>query len=185
MYGSYADGSQGPDSDFDALAVTPSGEAVHDTGTMGGVRLDLFVYPVSHFYGDVDFDEIVQIYHGRVLLDRTGIGARLMEGVRGYVDAQPMKSRDEVRADIGWCEKMLLRAGRGDPEGMFRWHWLLADSLEIYCSAAGQRYFGPKKAIRWMERERPQAFRLYTGALGSMDYAALERWIGHIKTLIT
>lgn len=183
MYGSYADGSYGPDSDFDALAVTPGGEAVHDTGTVDGVRLDLFVYPASHFDGGPDWEEVVQIYHGRVLSDTGGIGERLIDSVRKYVDAQPLKTREEVKADISWCGKMLLRARRGDPEGMFRWHWLLTDSLEMYCAAEGQRYWGPKKTLLWMERERPQAFLLYTEALASMDYAALERWIDHIRTL--
>lgn len=122
MYGSYADGSHGPDSDFDALAVTAGGETVHDTGTVDGVRLDLFLYPASHFEGETGWDEIVQIYHGRVLLDTGGIGERLMEGVRGYVNSQPLKTREEVKAGVSWCGKMLLRAKRGDPEGMFRWH---------------------------------------------------------------
>ena len=184
MYGSYADGSYGPDSDFDVLAVTAGGETVHDTGTVDGVRLDLFVYPASRFDGEPDWDEMIQIYHGMVLLDTDGIGERLMDGVREYVNAQPLRTQEEVGADVSWCGKMLLRARRGDPEGMFRWHWLLTDSLEIYCAAESRRYWGPKKTLLWMERERPEAFRLYTGALGSMDYAALARWIEHIQALI-
>ena len=185
LYGSYADGSNGPDSDFDALAVTASGKPYHDTSIIDGVRLDLFVYPAAHFEGGTDWEEIVQIYHGRVALDRDGFGKRLMAGVNEYVDNLPGKSPEDIAAGLGWCEKMLARAGRGDPEGRFRWHWLLIDPLEIYFDALGERYWGPKKALLRMEREHPRALELYSAALGSLDYEALERWIEYIRTVST
>ena len=33
------------------------------------------------------------------------------------------------------CKKMLLRTLRSDAEGLYRWHWVLIDSLEIFCDA--------------------------------------------------
>ena len=75
---------------------------------------------------------------------------------------------------------MLLRAGREDAEGMFRWHWLLTDSLEIYCDVMRERYRGPKKALRWMERAHPDAFACYTAALSRMDRAATEEWVEYL-----
>ncbi len=180
VYGSYADGTNGPDSDFDAMAVTSHGAPAHDTSFVDGTRLDLFVYPASHFDGDIDWDEIAQIYGGRVVLDREGLGERLTAGVAEYIRALPQKSREEIAESLAWCQKMLARAGRKDPEGMFRWHWLLVDSLEIYFDAIGEPYRGPKKALLQMERERPRAFELYSAALGSMSQEALGRWIEHI-----
>ena len=40
---------------------------------------------------------------------------------------------------------MLNRVKRSDCEGMFRWHWVLVDSLEIFCDIMKQPYWGPKK----------------------------------------
>ena len=181
VYGSYADGSFGPDSDFDALALCESGPPCHDASFVDGVQLDLFVYPKSHFAPDPDWDEIIQIYHGRMVLDTGGQGAALMAQVAGYVESLPKKPPEQVEKEIACCEKMLRRTARGGPEGLFRWHWLLIDSLEIYFGAVGRPYWGPKKALKQLELERPQAFALYTQALSSLDHTALERWIAHIK----
>ena len=178
-YGSYADGTYGIHSDFDALAVTEAGPAGHDTGFVNGVQLDLFVYPKEHFGEEPDWEEILPILHGRVLYDPEGLGARLMEGIRAYAADLPPKNPEQVREEIAWCEKMLLRARRGDPEGMFRLHWLLVDSLEIFCDSVGQPFWGPKKSLKWMETAYPQTFARYTRAL--QDPSALEDWVLCLK----
>lgn len=59
LYGSYADGTNGPDSDFDALAI--AGEAAHDVSTVAGVRLDLYIYPAAAVSGAIDCEDFVQL----------------------------------------------------------------------------------------------------------------------------
>ena len=49
LYGSYADGTNNLNSDFDALVLSYNYEQFHDTSFVNGVQLDLFVYPVSYF----------------------------------------------------------------------------------------------------------------------------------------
>lgn len=78
---------------------------------------------------------------------------------------------------------MFLRSQRGDAEGLFRRHWLLIDSLEIFCDTAGRLYEGPKKSLLWMERERPEAYALYEEALRSPEDGALERWVAYLESL--
>lgn len=76
-------------------------------------------------------------------------------------------------------------AGRaGDAEGLFRWHWLLVDSLEICCDLCGRLYQGPKKSLRWLAAARPEAYALYTDALSRLDAAALERWVAYLEALL-
>lgn len=175
VYGSYADGTQNAHSDFDGIAVREAGPPCHDTGFVNGVPLDLFVYPKEHFGDDPDWDEILPIIHGQVVYDRDGLGSRLMEGVRAYAATLPGKSPEQIREELSWCRKMLLRAGRGDPEGLFRLHWLLVDSLEIFCDGVGEPFWGPKKSLKRMESAYPEAFARYARAL--KDPAALEDWI--------
>lgn len=45
VYGSYADGTNNLNSDFDALLLTDSGSELHDSSVISGVELDVWVYP--------------------------------------------------------------------------------------------------------------------------------------------
>lgn len=183
VYGSYADGTNNPGSDFDALVITADHAIFHDVSFVDGVQLDVFVYPAAHFDGDFDCDSFAQISDGHILMDTRELAAQLQARVLRHLDSLPGKTPAEIRADVEWCRKMFLRTRRCDAEGVFRWHWLLTDSLEIFCEASGHAYRGPKKALRWMEREYPEAFRLYAKALAELSEDSLERWIAHLEQL--
>lgn len=99
------------------------------------MTLDAFLCAPEELAGEIDCEEFAQVADGRVLKDTDGLLASLQERVRDELERLPKKSEEENRQQIAWCEKMLRRTGRGDAEGFFRWHWLLTDSLEIYCDA--------------------------------------------------
>lgn len=184
VYGSFADGSNNEHSDFDALAIVKEGEKLHDVSFVGDIQLDLFIYPVSYFEKDFDCAEIIQIFDGKIVLDSGDAGKKLKERVNEYLESLPYKkTAKENREQVEWCKKMLLRAKRRDTEGLFRWHWLLTESLEIYFDLLGKMYFGPKKSIKYMKEHRPEAFEKYSSALEGLDYAALEHWIGFLDGL--
>lgn len=176
-YGSFADGSNNEGSDFDALVIAKDHPLFHDVSFVGGIQLDVFVYPQAFFEDSVDWENFIQLFDGRIILDTDGVGQRLLTRIQTYIHNRTRKSPEEIRTDIAWCRKMLLRTKRMDPEGMFRWHWLLTDSLEIFCLAAGHPYFGPKKSLKWMEKEHPQAFECYTNALSHLAWRDLEAWV--------
>lgn len=178
-YGSFADGSANEHSDFDALVIGGSLKK-HDSSVIGGTVLDVFVYPAEIFQKPYDPEEFVQIFDGSILLDENGLAAALKARVLEYIDQTPLKTNEEIRQEIEWCQKMLARSSRGDAEGNYRWHWVLCDSLEIYYDAKRQRYFGPKKALRRMAETDPEAFRLYSLALKQMDTDALARWVEYL-----
>ena len=184
VYGSFADGSNNEHSDFDALAIVKEGEKLHDVSFVGDIQLDLFIYPVSYFENDFDCSEIIQIFDGKIVLDSGDAGKKLKERVNGYLESLPYKkTAKENREQVEWCKKMLLRAKRRDTEGLFRWHWLLTESLEIYFDLLGKMYFGPKKSIKYMKEHRPEAFEKYSSALENLDYTALEHWIVFLDSL--
>lgn len=178
-YGSFADGSANEHSDFDALVIGGSLKK-HDSSVIGGTVLDVFVYPAETFQKPYDPEEFVQIFDGSILLDENGLAAALKAKVLEYIDQTPLKTDEEIRQEIEWCQKMLARSSRGDAEGNYRWHWVLCDSLEIYYDAKRQRYFGSKKALRRMAETDPEAFRLYSLALKQMDTDALARWVEYL-----
>ena len=42
-------------------------------------------------------------------------------------------------------------------------------------------YFGPKKALKWMEKQHPAAFAVYQKALEAFDIESLEAWITYLN----
>lgn len=183
LYGSYADGTAGEGSDFDALILTDH-PAQHDVSVVDGTQLDVWVYPVDYFAKDDALAEAVTILDGVILHDPQGIGAALKARVQAYWAAKPGKSAEENEASVSWCRKMLARTERADAEGFFRWHWLLTDSLEIACDLLHQPYRGPKKALRWLESEHPQVHATYRQALASFNREALRAWIDCLEGLL-
>lgn len=183
VYGSYADGTNNEHSDFDALVIARTHPYTHEVSHIAGVALDVFVYPKAHFDAAWDYDAFLPLSEGTILFDTDGVAQRVQNEVIRFLNAQPHQSAEEVRSEVAWCQKMLLRAERGDVEGAFRRHWVLTDSLEIFCDAVHHRYTGPKKTLRWMQQEYPQAFALYQCALQETGMLHLKRWITHLRSL--
>lgn len=125
--------------------------------------------------------DYVQLEDGKIALDKDGTALRLVNAVQHYVSNYIPKSWEENSVNVEWCEKMLLRTGRNDAEGYFRWHWLLVDSLEIYYDICGKRYKGPKKSIRMLQTLDKEAAKIYEKALGEMNHEALEAWIAYLR----
>ena len=71
VYGSFADGSANEHSDFDALVIADHAKA-HDNAVIGGTVLDVFVYPPDVFRAEYDPEDFVQIFDGRIILDKNG-----------------------------------------------------------------------------------------------------------------
>ena len=180
VYGSYADGSVGANSDFDALVITDD-VMKHDTSVIGGTVLDVFVHPVRDFKTGYDPKEYIRLFDGIILTDTDGIADRLIKDVQYNIDNTPAKTTGEIADEVSWCEKMLARTARGDAEGHYRRHWLLTDSAEIYCDVKGLYYHGPKKTLRYMEQNDPRAFRLYSSALAEQGTDSLAAWTAFLK----
>ena len=182
VYGSLADGSANLNSDFDALIIAGK-EKAHDSSIVDGVVLDVFVYPAETFSADYDPEEFVQVWDGKIVLDEHGIAGRLKAKVLDYIEHLPKKTAGEITQEAEWCEKMLLRTMREDVEGYYRWHWVLYDSLGIYFDIKGLHYYGPKKALRLLEKSDAEAFGLYAKALREFDRDCLSAWIAYLKSM--
>jgi len=181
LYGSYANGTNTTNSDFDALVISSKHERFHDTSVVDGVALDVFVYPATYFEGEYSCDEFLPIADGKILTDIEGRGKALQARVFSYLENLPNKTTEEIRANLDWCVKMVKRAKTADPEGLFRHHWLLIDSLEIFCDTQSHAYLGPKKTLQWMEEAHPEAFAHYASALKDFTTESLVNWIQYLQ----
>lgn len=182
VYGSFANGSANKNSDFDALVIADHGK-MHDSSVINNTVLDVFVYPMDVFQSSYAAEEFIQVFDGKILLDKNGIADQLQKRVRDHIEQMPLKTADEIQQEIDWCEKMLSRTSREDSEGYYRWHWLLIDSLEIYFDVKQLHYFGPKKALRYMEQADAEAFNIYSLALKEFSRERLSEWISYLKRL--
>ena len=183
VYGSYSDGSNNQNSDFDALVISKDHEIFHDTSIVDGIQLDIFVYPSSYFDQEYDCEDFVQIFESIIVTDTDDRARTLKDRVLSYIEKRSHKSDADIAAEIAWCQKMLLRTERNDVEGMFRWHWVLIDSLEIFCDMVHHFYCGPKKTLKWMKSQYPEAFMLYQKALFQLNEKSLRDWIQYLTAL--
>lgn len=184
VYGSFANGTNDEHSDFDALVITDHSDVSHDDSIVDGTELDVFLYSPEHFNGKYDSTEIEQIYDGCVFLDKDGLGEKLIREAAEKAESNHPKTIEEKEQAVSWCKKMLQRIEREDPEGFFRWHWLLTDSLEIYCDIKDYRYVGPKKGLAFLSKSDETAYKLYSQALESFTIPALKKWITYLETCL-
>ena len=115
VYGSFADGSANLNSDFDALIIAGK-EKLHDSSFVDGVVLDVFVYPPDQFLSEYDPAEFAQVWDGKIILDKNGMGERLKKNVLDYIERIPLKIRKKMfsrklngvkRCCYAQCEEML------------------------------------------------------------------------------
>lgn len=181
IYGSFADGSNNANSDFDALAIADVADESHDSSFVDGTEMDLFIYPEEKFKGEVDWGDFSQLYDGKIVVDTDGIALKIVAAVRHHIDNKPPKTQSEKCFSIEWCEKMMLRIPRNDAEGFFRLHWLLVDSLEVYFDLIGITYPGPKKGLRKMSEIDKSGYALYEKSLRSSSCDHIRRWIEYLR----
>ena len=116
LYGSYADGTNNLNSDFDSLVISYDHEQFHDTSFVNGIQLDVFVYPVSYFEGEFDCDDFVQIFDGKIIVDSNERGKALQMKVISHIQNRPQKSKAEIDAiSLFWTEKDIEMDGAKSP----------------------------------------------------------------------
>ena len=116
LYGSYANGTNNLNSDFDSLVISYDHEQFHDTSFVNGIQLDVFVYPVSYFEGEFDCDDFVQIFDGKIIVDSNERGKALQMKVISHIQNRPQKSKAEIDAiSLFWTEKDIEMDGAKSP----------------------------------------------------------------------
>ncbi len=164
LYGSRADGSAGPASDYDIAAFAAVDRTIRITRQEGETFLDVFVYPEQQL--DSNSEEFLKLAGGLVLREREDVGRRLIERAGRLLEAGPDPLPADERAALrDWARKMLLRIRRGDAEGDYRRVWLLTELLPDYFRLRGLWYLGPKKALVWLAAHDPAVHDAFVAAL--------------------
>ncbi|WP_051293730.1 nucleotidyltransferase domain-containing protein [Pseudoduganella violaceinigra] len=165
LYGSRADGSHTPESDYDVAAFAAVAEERQDNskGDCDG-RWDLFIYPESMLQHPTS--ELLKLRGSRIILDRRALGAPFLSQLDAiHAEGPGNISREDRSVRQNWALKMLARIRRNDIEGNYRRVWLLMLLLEDYFELQNRWYQGPKKSFAWMKEHRPADFTRFDQAL--------------------
>jgi hypothetical protein len=162
LYGSRARGDATPASDYDLIGIRTNGKAIHDTRRWNGAYLDVFVYPERRLKPG----ELLRVRGGRVLIEKNGMGTRLLTRIERLHARGPKPLMPEERRALRiWSRKMLERVRLAGTEGNYRRAWLLMQLLEDYFLLRGKWYPGPKEALAWLAGNEPAMHRCFDQAL--------------------
>lgn len=156
LYGSFARGDSGPESDFDLVGFSAqASNKLRDARIYEGRFLDLFVFPPSE-YENASSNHLY-MRNGKVLFDEFGKGNEFLKSIEEIYKSGPEKlSDDEKQARRVWAQKMISRAKVDDLEGRFRLSMLKVSLLEDYFLLRDKWYQGSKESFSWLRENDPQ-----------------------------
>ena len=183
LYGSRANGSEGPGSDYDIAAFAPVARTVHDARLVDGEYLDAFIYPEAVL--ETPHEEHLRLLGSVVVLQRGTLATDFLTKLQSLHDqGPPPLANDEVETRIAWAWKMLERTRRGDVEGDFRRVWLLTTLLEDYFQLRGAWYRGPKRALQWLALNDAATYSAFCDALRpEVTHACIEDLVARVVGL--
>lgn len=159
LYGSYAEGDFSSDSDLDVIGFSDNEDDLNDTTMIGGVQLDAWIKGTSQ----LDMPQAyIHTLNSIILLDERGLGhnftTEIIKIFEKGTDPISTNQREFLKA---WLVKMQRRTLRSDAEGLYRYHWMLKDSLEIYFELKNLWFLGVKKSLKWLEKNEPEVFVMF------------------------
>jgi predicted nucleotidyltransferase len=182
LYGSRAQGTHRPDSDFDLLLVrdgessaSPSREErdVHD---FEGHLVDAWVHTPESLDPEND-SGLLRLQCSVLLFDRDGFGAGLLARVHEVAARGPRPMSDGDRGAFRvWLPKMIARLQGPDPlvAGHYRAE-LLNALLPTWFQARREWYRGTRHASAWLRQHAPDVAITFEAALApGAPVAALE-----------
>ncbi len=177
LFGSRAQGTPQPDSDYDLMLVREGeGEVEQFYATWCDVQVDVSVYGESA----LEPEDLFRIRNGIVLRDEKKFGEQLIEQVKESFAHRPLPLPPDVALSKRvWVRKMLQRIARRDQSPVLADYWrvsLLHELLRIYFDLRGHWFEAPKESLDWLSENDRDAYENFAAALRpGASFEAIER----------
>lgn len=167
LYGSRAKGTHTAVSDYDLLAIRPTGSSRCEARSWNGAYLDIFIYNEKDLK-NID-NSFLRLRGGIVLREKFDLGRQLLARVEELFRAGPKAlPPDELELRRTWSRKMLERLHEGGTEDVhanYRRAWLLFTLLEDYFVLRQVWYLGPHESFVWLKAHDPNTYKAFESAL--------------------
>lgn len=162
LYGSYAVNDYTEDSDIDIICFTDEETKSNDTSIFEGKQLDVWIVNTN----EMDKPEkYLHIMDSIVLHDENNVAYEFVNRIKTLFDNGTESIDDDKKKFLkDWLKKMYKRTLRNDAEGLYRHHWMLKESLEIYFEINNMWFLGVKKSLRWLEENDHNVYLLFYNA---------------------
>lgn len=183
LYGSRANATDGPASDYDIAAFGPFEHHQRDTRVLDGAFLDIFLYPESDL--EQAREEHLKLRGSRILLGQEARATSFLARIESLYTSGPAPlPPDELAVRTSWARKMCARIQRNDLEGNYRRAWLLSTLLEDYFQMRGLWFEGPKRSFGWLAEHDPSAHTAFEKAmLPGASHDAIASLVEHVVDL--
>lgn len=180
LYGSRANGTEQPDSDYDIAAFAPIDVLWRDTRAIDGQFLDVFLYPEAVLTNPSV--EYFKLRGSAILLQRGNAAIEFLHALNALHEKGPPPLPEDERAVLkNWARKMSVRLKRNDIEGNYRRVWLLTALLEDYFQLRGHWFEGPKRSFLWLaEHDRPTLAAFDRALLPNAPDEAIEALVARV-----
>jgi predicted nucleotidyltransferase len=182
LYGSYASEDHRKESDVDLICFSDINYSENDTSIQYGLQLDAWIYNSDSMR---DIENFIHITDGKIIYDKLNLGNGFLDLIKQtYVKGPAKLDKKQIQFLKDWLYKMLKRSKKNDPEGNYRLHWLLKDSLEIYFNIKGLWFLGSKKSLNWLEINDNKTYELFISAFDRNAHLLdIEKLIDYIIEL--
>ena len=178
VYGSYVREDQDEFSDFDCMLIVDEKVTNHDDTEIGGVKLDCFLFTADETVTE-EPDTFLTAYDAEIVFD-DGVGARLKDRVRQYVEEHTKIDDSEKEFIASWIKKTMKRMQKGDDEGNYRAVAFLWESLTDYYLLRDMFYFGSKKAIQYLKQNDIRGYEYFYKAITLKTNDSIREWAEYV-----
>lgn len=182
LYGSRTTETFFPESDYDILAIRKDGSRVREVFAFENLSIDLIVdnedlinYPENFIY----------LWSNQLLLDEQGFGKKILDVHRKYLLQPAVKlSQNRTTQRLKQIQDELKYIKQDNILGHYRHHDLLSKILPLYFNLIGEWYLGDKHALKWLEKNKPEFFRIISKALQpGASFEQIEQLVNYVCNL--
>lgn len=163
LHGSYGRGEHTETSDIDIVCFCDDIPNHRYSYMSQDKYVDVHLFPVSFL--DNLHDESFYFDDGIVVYDTNNMGRDYLVKIQQFIATNNQNISTSEKHHIGmWVTKMLDRSQVDGVHGAYRRIWLQRELLKIYFEMRDLWYFGPKRALIYLDQNDQRVYKMFDEA---------------------